>query len=85
MKCGWSELTTYLHVTIKIKYMLTKQLRELERQSTVVNQPLLKLSDLMELDGMYYVGDLVDMDGSGWVSKEVALDLIYNLNIDWIN
>jgi len=65
--------------------MLTKQLRELERQSTVVNQPLLKLSDLMELDGMYYVGDLVDMDGSGWVSKEVALDLIYNLNIDWIN
>ena len=65
--------------------MLTKQLRELEHQSTVVNQPLLKLSDLMELDGMYYVGDLVDMDGSGWVSKEVALDLIYNLNIDWIN
>jgi len=65
--------------------MLTKQLRELERQSTVVNQPLLKLSDLMELDGMYYVGDLVDMDGSGWVSEKEALDLIYNLNIDYIN
>ena len=46
---------------------------------------MIKLSDLMEHDGMYYVGDLVDMDGSGWVSKEVALDLIYNFNIDWVS
>jgi len=65
--------------------MLTKQLRELERQSTVVNQPLLKLSDLMELDGMYYVGDLVDMDGSGWVDKNMAQQLLDQLNIDWMS
>ena len=66
MKCGWSEMITYLHVTIKIKYMIT-------------------INDLMELDGMYYVGDLVDMDGSGWVSRKVAEDLIYNLNIDYVS
>jgi hypothetical protein len=46
---------------------------------------MITINDLMELDGMYYVGNLVDMDGSGWVSKEVALDLIYNLNIDWVS
>ncbi len=46
---------------------------------------MITINDLMELDGMYYVGDLVDMDNNGWVSKEVALDLIYNLNIDWVS
>ena len=46
---------------------------------------MITINDLMELDGMYYVGNLVDMDGNGWVSKEVALDLIYNLNIDWVS
>jgi len=67
--------------------MLTKQLREMERQAQVIeqHQNLLKLDDLMCYDEMYYVGDLIDMDGSGWVSKEVALDLLYNLNIDWMS
>ena len=46
---------------------------------------MITINDLMELDGMYYVGNLVDMDGNGWVSKEVALDLIYNMNIDWVS
>lgn len=47
---------------------------------------MLTLNDLMELNGMYYIGDLVDVDGgNGWVSKEVAMDLIYNLNIDWVS
>ena len=67
--------------------MLTKQLREMERQAQVIeqHQNLLKLDDLMCYDEMYYVGDLIDMDGSGWVSKETALDLLYNLNIDWMS
>lgn len=67
--------------------MLTKQLREMERQAQVIeqHQNLLKLDDLMCYDEMYYVGDLVDMDGNGWVSKETALDLLYNLNIDWMS
>jgi len=59
----------------------------MERQAQVIeqHQNLLKLDDLMCYDEMYYVGDLIDMDGSGWVSKEVALDLLYNLNIDWMS
>ena len=32
-----------------------------------------------------HIGDIVDVDGSGWVSKETALDLLYNLNIDWMS
>ena len=65
--------------------MLTKQMRELERQAQVIeqHQNLLKLNDLMCYDEMYYIGDIVDVDGSGWVSKEEALDLLNNLNIDW--
>ena len=65
--------------------MLTKQMRELERQAQVIeqNKNLLKLDDLMCYDDLYYIGDLIDMDGDGWVNKETALDLLYNLNIDW--
>jgi hypothetical protein len=67
--------------------MLTKQLREMERQAQVIeqHQNLLKLEDLMCYDDMYYIGDIVDVDGSGWVTKEVALDLLYQLNIDWMS
>ena len=66
--------------------MLTKQMRELERQATVVNQQhILKLSDLMCRDGLYYIGGIVDVDGNGWVEKDVALDLLYNLNMDWVS
>ena len=65
--------------------MLTKQMRELERQAQVIeqNKNLLKLDDLMCYDDLYYIGDLIDMDGDGWVNKETALDLLYNLNVDW--
>ena len=67
--------------------MLTKQLRELERQATVVNQPnehLIQLSDLNHYDEMYYVGDLVDLDGNNWVNKEMAQKIIDQLNVDWM-
>ena len=68
--------------------MLTKQLRELERQATVVNQPnehLIQLSDLNHYDDMYYVGDLVDLDGNNWVNKEMAQKIIDQLNVDWMS
>ena len=68
--------------------MLTKQLRELERQATVVNQPnehLIKLSDLNHYDDLYYVGDLVDLDGNNWVNKEMAQQIIDQLNVDWMS
>jgi len=72
---------------LKLKRMLTKQLREMERQAKVIDQHnhMLTLNDLMCYDDLYYIGDLVDVDGNGWVTKEVALELLYNLNIDWVN
>ena len=67
--------------------MLTKQMRELERQAQVIeqNQNMLKLNNLMCYDDLYYIGDIVDVDGSGWVSKEDALDLLNSLNVDWMS
>jgi len=44
----------------------------------------MQLKDLREVDGMYYIGDIVDMDGSAWVTKEFAeqtLDLV-NSEVD---
>jgi len=72
---------------LKLKRMLTKQLREMEHQAKVIDQHnhMLTLNDLMCYDDLYYIGDLVDVDGNGWVTKEVALELLYNLNIDWVN
>lgn len=28
--------------------------------------------DLKEIDGLYYVGHIIDMDGDGWVDEETA-------------
>ena len=66
--------------------MLTKQLRELERQATVVNTAnMLTLKDLMEYNEKYYVGDLVDLDGSNWVDRNMAQQILDQLNIDWVS
>ena len=32
----------------------------------------MKKTDLTQLDGMYYVGLLIDMDGSGYVDEETG-------------
>ena len=39
-----------------------------------------KLDDLLEREGMYYIGTLVDMDGSTWVTKEMALKILDLVN-----
>lgn len=39
-----------------------------------------KLDDLLERGGMYYIGTLVDMDGSTWVTKEMALKILDLVN-----
>ena len=47
--------------------MLTKQMRELERQATVVNQNtehMIQLSDLNHYDDMYYVCLLYTSDAA---------------------
>jgi len=41
---------------------------------------MVRLEDLMENDEMYYVGDIVDIDGSGWVDKETALKILEMIN-----
>jgi hypothetical protein len=70
--------------------MLTKQMRELERQAQVVNQNkeyMIQLSDLMfdEYNGTYYVGNIVDMDGSDWVNRDMAQQILNQLNVDWMS
>ena len=48
-------------------------------------QYLIKLSDLNNYDGMYYVGNLVDIDGNNWVDEKMAQQIIDQLNIDWMS
>ena len=42
----------------------------------------IKLKDLKQQDRMYYIGDLVDIEGSGWVDKDMALQTIDMLNAE---
>jgi hypothetical protein len=46
----------------------------------------LTLADLEFFDGVYNVGHLVDIDGSPWVSKDAAEEILEmsNSHIDWI-
>jgi hypothetical protein len=42
----------------------------------------IKLKDLHQHEGMYYIGDIVDIEGSGWVDKDMALQTIDMLNAE---
>jgi len=46
----------------------------------------LTLGDLEFCDGVYNVGHLVDTDGSPWVSKEAAEEILdmANSHVDWV-
>lgn len=41
---------------------------------------MITLNDFMELNGFYYVGHLIDVDGDGWVSKEEAETIVKLIN-----
>ena len=41
---------------------------------------IMKKTDLTQLDGMYYVGHLIDMDGSGYVDEETAELILLEYN-----
>ena len=41
---------------------------------------LIKITDLPAADYMFYIGDLVEVDGSGWVDEDAALALLTELN-----
>lgn len=38
------------------------------------------LKDLQEMDGLFYVGELADIDGSPWVDQETAELILLELN-----
>ena len=66
--------------------MLTKQMREWERQADSIeqgkqrsNNGMIHINDLMNMNDMYYVGNIVDVDGDGWVSKAEAQAILDEL------
>ncbi len=65
--------------------MLTKRLRDLERQADAIEQAAnnkankVNVNSLMNMNDMYYVGNLVDVDGDGWVTKSEAQAILDEL------
>lgn len=62
--------------------MLTKRLRDLERQAEAIEQAAnnkVNVNSLMNMNDMYYVGNLVDVDGNGWVTKSEAQAILDEL------
>ena len=80
--------TTIDYKSLNNKSMLTKQLRDLERQADAIEEAAVNkqikdtvdVNTLMNMNDMYYVGNLVDVDGSGWVSKAEAQMILDEIN-----
>ena len=64
--------------------MLTRHLRELERQADVIEQyakgKRLTKEDFECVEGMYYIGNVVHIDGSLWVNEETLELIIEEIN-----
>jgi hypothetical protein len=41
----------------------------------------MNVNDLMNMDNMYYVGNIVDVDGNGWVTKQEAQAILDELGM----
>ena len=41
----------------------------------------MNVNDLMNMNDMYYVGNIIDVDGDGWVSKAEAQSILDELGI----
>ena len=39
----------------------------------------MNVNDLMNMNDMYYVGNIIDVDGDGWVSKQEAQSILDEL------
>jgi hypothetical protein len=67
--------------------MLTKRMNDLERQADAIEEAAVNkqikdtidVNSLMNMNDMYYVGNLVDVDGDGWVSKSEAQAILDEL------
>ena len=68
--------------------MLTKRMRDLERQADAIEEAAVNkqikdtidVNTLMNMNDMYYVGNLVDVDGNGWVTKAEAQAILEEIN-----
>jgi negative regulator of genetic competence, sporulation and motility len=58
--------------------MTPRQYNELNRQADVIADAkvIKQVNDLMNMNDMYYVGNLVDVDGNGWVTKTEAIAIL---------
>jgi negative regulator of genetic competence, sporulation and motility len=58
--------------------MTPKQYNELNRQADAIADAkvIKQVNELMNMNDMYYVGNLVDVDGNGWVSKAEAIAIL---------
>ena len=41
----------------------------------------MNVNDLMNMNDMYYVGNIVDVDGNGWVTKAEAQQILNELGM----
>jgi hypothetical protein len=68
--------------------MLTKRMNDLERQADAIEEAAVNkqikdtidVNTLMNMNDMYYVGNLVDVDGNGWVTKAEAQAILEEIS-----
>jgi negative regulator of genetic competence, sporulation and motility len=63
--------------------MTPQQYNELNRQADVIADAkvIKQVNELMNMNDMYYVGNLVDVDGNGWVTKTEAIAILRELGM----
>jgi hypothetical protein len=63
--------------------MTPQQYNELNRQADVIAEAkvIKQVNELMNMNDMYYVGNLVDVDGNGWVTKIEAIAILRELGM----
>ena len=63
--------------------MTPQQYNELNRQADVIADAkvIKQVNELMNMNDMYYVGNLVDVDGNGWVTKTEAIAILKELGM----
>jgi hypothetical protein len=80
--------TTIDYKPLNNKSMLTKRMNDLERQADAIEEAAVNkqiketidVNTLMNMNDMYYVGNLVDVDGSGWVTKAEAQAILNEIS-----
>jgi hypothetical protein len=63
--------------------MTPQQYNELNRQADAIADAkvIKQVNELMNMNDMYYVGNLVDVDGNGWVTKTEAIAILKELGM----